>query len=90
MPAERHPNGEVFTLDQMERRTATTSSTILYLDGKERVFQGFGCLGTQSSRRLDSETVEILRTCGREQTRVRPEMVLEAKRNVLGNNGAAA
>jgi hypothetical protein len=61
---ERHPKGEVFTLDQMERDgRATTSSTMLYLDGKERVFQGFGCSGTQLSRRLDSQTVEILRTC---------------------------
>ena len=81
---ERHPNGEVFTLDQMERGgRATTSSTILYLDGKERVFQGFGCLGTQSSRRLDSETVEILRTCGREQTRFVRRWSLKPKEIVL-------
>jgi hypothetical protein len=61
---EPHPKGEVFTLDQIDRYgRSTTSSTILYLDGKEREFEGFGCSGTQSSRRLDSQTVEILRTC---------------------------
>jgi len=61
---ESHTKGEVFTLDRIDadgRRT--TSSTILYLDSKPRDFQGFGCSGTQSSRRLDSQTVEILRTC---------------------------
>lgn len=37
--------------------------TILYLDGTSRDFQDFGCSGTQSSRRVDSQTVEILRQC---------------------------
>jgi hypothetical protein len=60
---ERHPRGEVFTVDRVEKDRVTTSSTILYLDGKEREFQGFECSGTQSSRRLDGHTVEILRTC---------------------------
>lgn len=41
----------------------TTSSTILYLDGKPSDFQDLGCSGTQSSRRVDNRTVEILRTC---------------------------
>ena len=59
-----HLRGEVFTLDQVDRAgRSTTSSTILYFDSKEREFNGFGCSGTQSSRRLDSQTVEILRTC---------------------------
>jgi hypothetical protein len=40
-----------------------TSSTILYLDGKARDFQDSACSGTQSSRRLDTRTVEILREC---------------------------
>ncbi len=61
---EPHPKGEVFTVDEVERGgRLTTTSTILYLDGKERDFQGFRCSGTQSSRRLDSQTVEILRAC---------------------------
>jgi len=61
---EPHPKGEVFTLDRTDRDgRSTTSSTILYLDNKPRDFQDFGCSGTQSSRRLDSKTVEILRTC---------------------------
>ena len=61
---EPHRNGEVITVDQIDRHgRSTTSSTILYLDGQERPFEGFGCSGTQSSRRLDSQTVEILRAC---------------------------
>ena len=61
---ESHAKGEVFTLDRIEADgRATTSSTLLYLDGKLRDFQDAGCSGTQSSRRVDSRTVEILRTC---------------------------
>ena len=61
---ERHSKGEVFTVDRIEGNgRTTTSSTILYLDGKQREFQGFGCSGIQWSRRLDSQTVEIFRTC---------------------------
>jgi hypothetical protein len=61
---ESHAKGEVFTLDRIEADgRATTSSTILYLDGKSRDFQDPRCSGTQSSRRVDSQTVEILRTC---------------------------
>ena len=59
-----HAKGEVFTLYRLDGTgRATTSSTILYLDGKPRDFQDVGCSGTQSSRRVDSQTVEILRTC---------------------------
>ncbi len=61
---ESHTKGEVFTLERIEadgRRT--TSSSLLYLDGKPRDFEDAGCTGTQLSRRLDGETVEILRTC---------------------------
>ena len=36
---------------------------ILYLDGKEREFQGDTCFGTQSSRRVDGRTVEIVYRC---------------------------
>jgi hypothetical protein len=61
---EPHPKGEVFTLDRIEADgRATTLSTILYLDGKPRDFQDHECSGTQSSRRVDSQTVEILRKC---------------------------
>ena len=61
---EPHPKGEVFTLDRTEADGRTTSSsTILYFDGAARDFQDFDCTGTQSSRRLDSQTVEILRQC---------------------------
>ncbi len=68
---EPHAKGEVFTLDRVEADgRATSSSTILYLDEKPRDFQDFGCVGIQSSRRLDSRTVEIVRRCGsREWTR---------------------
>ena len=34
---------------------ADQSSTILYLNGKSREFEGFGCSGTQLSRRLDAQ-----------------------------------
>jgi hypothetical protein len=61
---EEHAKGEVFTVDQMDvdGRT-TTASTILYLDGKPRDFADHECSGTQSSRRMDTQTIEILRTC---------------------------
>jgi hypothetical protein len=61
---EPHPKGEVFTLDRTETDGRTTSSsTILYLDGEPRPFEDFGCSGTQSSRRTDERTVEIVRMC---------------------------
>jgi hypothetical protein len=61
---ESHAKGEVFTLDRIEADgRATTSSTILYLDGQPREFQDPECSGTQTSRRVDSQTVEILRSC---------------------------
>jgi hypothetical protein len=61
---DSHSKGEVFTLDRIDKDgRATSSSTILYLDGASRDFQDFGCSGTQSSRRVDSQTVEILRKC---------------------------
>jgi hypothetical protein len=61
---EEHAKGEVFTLERIDGdgRTATTSM-ILYLDGRPRDFEDLGCSGTQSSRRVDTQTVEILRTC---------------------------
>ena len=41
-----------------------SSSTLLYVDGREREFRDGECSGTQSSRRIDSRTIEILRNCG--------------------------
>jgi hypothetical protein len=59
-----HAKGEVFTLDRVEADgRAISSSTILYLDGTEREFREGECSGTQSSRRMDGETVEILHKC---------------------------
>jgi hypothetical protein len=61
---EPHTHGEVFTLDTVTPDgRALTSSTILYFDGKPRDFQDAACSGTQSSRRVDDRTVEILREC---------------------------
>jgi hypothetical protein len=61
---EPHSKGEVFTLDKVDRDgRRSTSSTILYFDGQPREFQDFGCSGTQTSRRVDGQTVEILRNC---------------------------
>ena len=83
---EPHAKGEVFTLDRTETNgQSTTSSVLLYFDGRARAFNQAGCSGTQSSRRLDSRTVEILNDCaGGQSTRVirrsgeRPnELVLE-------------
>jgi hypothetical protein len=61
---EPHPRGEVCTLDAVAvDGRALTSSTIVYFDGKTRGFQDSACSGTQSSRRMDSRTAEILRDC---------------------------
>lgn len=59
-----HARGVVFTLETVTADgRASTSSTILYFDGKARSFRDSVCSGTQSSQRLDGRTVEILRTC---------------------------
>jgi len=61
---EPHINGEAFTLDRIEADgRAISSSTILYLDGRERDFREGECAGTQSSRRMDGGAVEILHKC---------------------------
>ena len=61
---EPHTKGEVFTLDRIEADgRAISTSTILYLDGTERDFRDGECSGSQSSRRMDGETVEILHKC---------------------------
>src|SRR5262252_4710578 len=82
---EPHAKGEVFTLDRIEAdgRT-TTSSSILYLDDKERDYREPGCSGTQSSRRVDSQTVEILRKCASgEWTRFVRRSPVQAKELIL-------
>ena len=62
----------------------TTSSTILYLDGKPRDFEELRCRGTQSSRRVDSQTVEILRKCASgEWTRFVRQLAATPKELVL-------
>ena len=59
-----HAKGEVFTLYRFDDNgRATTSSTILYFDGRDRDLEDFGCRGTQSSWRVDEGTVEIARNC---------------------------
>ena len=61
---EPHAGSEVFTIDRVEADGRfTTLSTILYLDNTARDFEERGCSGTQSSRREDARTVEILRKC---------------------------
>lgn len=61
---EPHLRGEIFTLDRVEQDgRAISDSTILYLDGQARHFEEPGCYGTQSSQRVDSQTVELLRNC---------------------------
>ena len=69
---EPHAKGEVFTLDRTETNGRSTSaSVLLYFDGRARAFNEAGCSGTQSSRRLDSRTVEILHDCtGGQSTRI--------------------
>jgi hypothetical protein len=61
---EPHAKGEVFTVDRIfwDGR-ASTSSIILYLDGKSRDFLDQDCSGTQSSRQVDKTTVEMVRNC---------------------------
>jgi len=62
---EPRSKGEVFTLDRVETDgRATSFSTILYFDAVARDFQQGECSGTQSSWRMDSQTVEIFRNCG--------------------------
>jgi hypothetical protein len=61
---ERHSSGEVFTVERTEQDGRSTSdSAVLFLDGKPRNYEDLDCKGTQSSQRVDSGTIEILRTC---------------------------
>jgi hypothetical protein len=96
---EPHAKGELFTFDRVEADGRTTvSSTILYLDEKPRDFQDFGCSGTQSSRRLDSRTVEILRKCEsgssirlvRRSAAQQQELVLDITEEASGRAGASS
>jgi hypothetical protein len=62
---EPRDRGEVVTLDRTETNGQTTTcSMVLYLDSVARGFQQGECSGTQSSRRIDSRTIEVLRNCG--------------------------
>ena len=62
---EPHAKGEVFTFDRIEADGRVISSSILlYLDSKDRDFREGECSGTQSSRRIDSQTIEVVRNCG--------------------------
>jgi hypothetical protein len=62
---EPHAKGEVFSFDRIEADGRVISSSILlYLDGTERDFREGECSGTQSARRIDTQTIEILRNCG--------------------------
>jgi hypothetical protein len=55
---ERHPRGEVFTVERTEQDgRSTTDSTVLFLDGQPRDYQGLDCRGTQSSQRMDNRTL---------------------------------
>jgi len=64
MRIEPHVRGEVFTLDRIEADgRSISSSTILYFDSTPRDFQDFECSGTQSSRWLNGQTMEIRRVC---------------------------
>jgi hypothetical protein len=61
---EPRPNGEVVTVDRSEGNGQSTStSIILYFDGAARSFENAGCSGSQTSRRLNEQSVEILRQC---------------------------
>ena len=61
---EPHAKGEVITVDRTELNgRRISSSVILYLDGVARDFQQGECFGKQSSRRIDSQRIEILRNC---------------------------
>ena len=58
---EPHTKGEVCTLDRIEADgRAISSSSILYLDGKERDFRDGECSGTQSSRRIDRDRKSVV------------------------------
>ena len=60
---EPHARDEV-SIDRVEADgRVTTSSTTLYFDNTARGFEERECSGTQSSRRVDARTVEILRKC---------------------------
>ena len=82
---EPHAKGELVTVDRTEiSGQAISSSMILYLDGIARPFEDGGCSGTRSSRRVDSQTVEILRTCtSGESTKLLRRMAQQGKELVI-------
>jgi len=82
---EPHAKGEVVTVDRTEiTGRATSSSMILYLDGVARPFEDAACSGTRSSRRVDSQTVEIMWTCtSGKSTKFLRRLVLQGKELIL-------
>jgi hypothetical protein len=89
---EPHVRGEVVTSDRTEANGQTiSSSVVLYLDGVARDFQQGECSGMQSSRRIDGQTVEILRNCGAgawtrlvRRTSLKNQLVLEISEQHAG------
>ena len=56
---QKHARGEVFALDRTDAKGwITASSTILHFDGEARDYRDGTCSGTQSSRRVDRQTIE--------------------------------
>jgi hypothetical protein len=65
---QTHAKGEVFALDRTDARWITASRTFLYFDGEARDYRGGTCSGTQSSRRVDRQTIEILQRCATDES----------------------
>ena len=83
---EPHPKGEMITVDQTDTAgRAISYSAVLYLDGVARPFQDDRCSGTRSSRRVDSQTVEMLCNCTNgESTRFVLRQAEQGKELILG------
>ena len=66
---QKHARGEVFALDRTDAKGwITASSTILHFDGEARDYRNGTCSGTQSSRRVDRQTIEILQRCATDES----------------------
>ncbi len=93
---EPHAKGEVFTYEWVAQSGQTLlSSVILYLDGKKRDLRDRDCSGTQFSRRVDKQTVEIGSDCENGASvrfirRLLPngqDLILDQKETSLGGRG---
>ena len=61
---ERSDGRQIFTFDKVGANGQRTIDKIrLYFDGKSRPFLGETCMGTQSSRRLDTSGIQITVNC---------------------------